>query len=143
MQVGDLMNSNVISVAPEESVAFASRLLSRHNIGALPVCTADGKLRGIVTDRDIVLRCVAAENDPEQTPVRDIMSRTIFSVEAGDDVRAATRIMAEEQVRRLPVLQSGRLVGMVSLGDMAKNQKYDMEAAKALSEISSNIKRRI
>lgn len=137
------MNSNVISVSPEESAAFASRLLSRHNIGALPVCSPDGKLRGIVTDRDIVLRCVAAENDPEQTPVREIMSRTVISVEPEDDVRAATRLMAEEQVRRLPVVHGGRVVGMVSLGDMAKNQKFDMEAAKALSEISSNIKRRI
>ncbi|SMC56698.1 CBS domain-containing protein [Papillibacter cinnamivorans] len=137
------MNSNVISVSPEESAAFASRLLSRHNIGALPVCSPDGKLRGIVTDRDIVLRCVAAENNPEQTPVREIMSRTVISVEPEDDVRAATRLMAEEQVRRLPVVHGGRVVGMVSLGDMAKNQKFDMEAAKALSEISSNIKRRI
>ena len=74
MQVRDLMSSSVVSIAPDESVALAARLLSRHNIGSLPVCGADGRLRGIVTDRDIVLRCVAAEENPANTPVREIMS---------------------------------------------------------------------
>lgn len=142
MQVGEMMNSNVISVAPEESVAFAARLLSRYNVGSLPVCAADGRLKGIVTDRDIVLRCVAAENGPENTPVKDVMTRNIVSVAPQDDVREATRLMAAEQIRRLPVVQNGRVVGMISLGDMAKTRAFDMEASKALSEISSNIKRR-
>ena len=64
MQVRDLMSSSVVSIAPGESAALAARLLARHNIGSLPVCGTDGRLRGIVTDRDIVLRCVAAEEDP-------------------------------------------------------------------------------
>ena len=61
MQVKDLMSSGVISITPEENASLAARLIARHNIGALPVCSSDGKLRGILTDRDIVLRCVAAE----------------------------------------------------------------------------------
>lgn len=68
MQVRDLMNPSVVSITPGESVALAARLLSRHNVGSLPVCGEDGHLRGIVTDRDIVTRCVAAEEDPAQTP---------------------------------------------------------------------------
>lgn len=140
MQVCDLMNSSVVSITPGESAALAARLLSRHNLGALPVCEQDGVLRGIVTDRDIVLRCVAAEEDPAQTPVREIMSRSCAVVAPDDDAREAARLMAVRQVRRLPVLEGGRVVGMVSLGDLAGSRRYDMEASKALSDISSSLK---
>ena len=142
MLVSELMTDSVISIAPDEPAALAARLLFRHNIGAIPVCTEDGRLRGIVTDRDIVLRCVAAENDPETTPVREIMSRSLVTVSPTDDVREAARQMAEAQVRRLPVVSSGKLIGMLALGDMAKTHSFDMEASKALSEISSNIRKR-
>lgn len=141
MQVRDLMNSSVVSIAPGESAALAARLISRHDIGSLPVCSEDGRLRGIVTDRDIVLRCVAAEEDATQTPVREIMSRRCITVSPGDDAREATRLMAAEQVRRLPVVEGDRVVGMVSLGDLARTHKFDMEASKALSEISENVKK--
>ena len=141
MQVRDLMNSSVVTVSTGDSTALAARLLSRHNVGALPVCAPDGRLRGIVTDRDIVLRCVAAEEDPAQTPVRDVMTRGCFTVAPEDDCREATRIMALRQVRRLPVVRQGRVVGIVSLGDLAKSHAFDMEASKALSEISENILR--
>ena len=142
MQVSELMNKNVIAVSPEETAALAARLLSRHNIGSLPVCGEDGRLRGMVTDRDIVLRCVAAENDPETTKVKEIMSRGITAVSPDDDIREATRLMAHEQIRRLPVVRSGRVVGMLTLADIARTNSYDMEASKALSEISTNMRRR-
>ena len=142
MLVSELMNDNVISVTPDDSAARAARLFFRHNIGAVPVCTDDQKLRGIVTDRDLVLRCIAAENDPETTPVREIMSRSVITVSPSDDVREAARQMAQGQIRRVPVVSDGKLVGMLSLGDMAKTHEFDMEASKALSEISSNISRR-
>lgn len=141
MQVRDLMNPSVVSIAPGESAALAARLLSRHNLGALPVCGEDGALRGIVTDRDIVLRCVAAEEDPAQLPVKDIMSRDCAVVAPDDDPREATRLMAARQVRRLPVLEGGKVVGMVSLGDLAGSRRYDMEASKALSDISDPIQK--
>ena len=141
MQVRDLMSSSVVSIAPDESVALAARLLSRHNIGSLPVCGADGRLRGIVTDRDIVLRCVAAEENPANPPVREIMSYNCAVVSPEDDPREASRMMAAAQVRRLPVTEGGKVVGMVSLGDLALSQAYDMEASKALADISDNIKR--
>ena len=142
MLISEMMSPNVVSITADESAALAARLLYRHNIGALPVCGDDGRLRGIVTDRDIVLRCVAAENNPESTPVGEIMSKGVVSVSPGDDVRVATRIMAAEQVRRLPVLSNGKVVAMVSLGDLAKTHAYDMEASKALSEISANVKKK-
>ena len=141
MQVRDLMNPSVVSITPGESAALAARLLSRHNLGALPVCGEDGGLRGIVTDRDIVLRCIAAEEDPAQTQVKDIMTRNCAVVCPEDDAREATRLMAVKQVRRLPVVENDKVVGMVSLGDLAKSRRFDMEASKALSEISESVKR--
>ena len=141
MQVKDLMSSGVITITPDENASLAARLLARHNIGALPVCTCEGSLRGILTDRDIVLRCIAAESQPENTLVRDIMTKNVVSVSPEDDLREATRLMASEQIRRLPVVENGTIVGMLSLGDLAKTQMFDMEASKALREIPSNLKK--
>ena len=139
MEVRDLMNPSVVSIEPTSSAALAARLISRHNVGALPVCSGDRRLRGVVTDRDIVLRCVAAEEDPAQTMVRDIMTRNCATVTPGDDCREASRVMSVQQVRRLPVVEDGKVVGMISLGDLARSHRYDMEAAQALSEISENV----
>ena len=139
MQVKDLMNPSVVTVEPTASAALAARLISRHNVGSLPVCGEDRRLRGVVTDRDIVLRCVAAEEDPAQTPVRDIMTRGCATVSPDADCREATRLMSLHQVRRLPVVENGRLVGMISLADVARSGRFDMEAAQALCEISENI----
>ncbi len=140
MQVRELMNSHVVSISPDESVSLAARLIARHNIGALPVCGDGGTLRGVVTDRDIVLRCIAAEEDPAMTPVRNIMSRSLYTITPADDVRKASHVMSAEQVRRLPVVESGKVVGMLSLGDLATCSNCDMEASKALTEISENVK---
>ncbi len=142
MQVREIMNSNVVSIAPEESASLAARLLNRYNVGALPVCGTGQTLRGILTDRDIVMRCIAADGDPEHTPVKEIMTRNVATVLPEDDVRNAARLMASKQVRRLPVVENGKLVGMLSLGDMAKSRMFDMEASKALSEISANIRKK-
>ncbi len=136
MKVSQLMSSSVVSVTPEDTAANAARLIARNNVGSLPVCMEDGKLRGIVTDRDIVTRCIAPESDPETTKVREIMTRGVISVPPEADIREAARIMSGEQIRRLPVTSEGKVVGMLSLGDMAKTQSFDMEASKALSEIS-------
>lgn len=142
MQVSDLMSKSVVSISPDEPVSLAARMLFRHNIGSVPVCSEDGHLRGIVTDRDIVLRCVAAESDADKTPVREIMTRSVISVSPADDVREAARQMSDGQVRRLPVVSDGKLIGMLALADMAKTHSFDMEASKALSEISSNVRKR-
>ena len=142
MEIKDLMNPSVVTIEPTASAALAARLLSRHNVGSLPVCGEDRRLRGMVTDRDIVLRCVAAEEDPAQTLVRDIMTRGCASVSPHDDCRSATRLMAQQQIRRLPVVEEGKLVGILTLADLARSQRFDMEAAQALCEISENIVRR-
>ncbi len=142
MKVKQIMTDSVVSVGPGETVAHAARLMKRGNLGALPVCDDGGKLRGILTDRDIVTRCVAGGDDPDDTPVREIMSRGITTCRAEDDAEEVLRTMSASQVRRLPVTDGGKLVGMVSLGDLARSEYFSMEAAEALSEISSNILRK-
>ncbi|HIY05861.1 MAG TPA: CBS domain-containing protein [Candidatus Evtepia faecigallinarum] len=140
MQVKQLMNPCVVAIDPKESAALAARLLARHNIGSLPVCTPSGALLGVVTDRDIVLRCVAAGEDPAQVPVSAIMSRRPAAVAPDADPRQAAQLMSGQQVRRLPVVDSGKVVGMLSLGDLAKCGHWEMEISRALTDISENIR---
>jgi CBS domain-containing protein len=142
MKAMDLMNTNVISITPDESVSLAARLLSRHNIGALPVCSPDGRLRGIVTDRDIVLRCVAGENDPERTPVREIMTRGVLTAAPTDDMQDVSRRMSARQGRRIPIVEGNRVVGMLALADLARTRSATWRLPARLTEISTNIKRR-
>jgi len=141
LQVSEVMNRNVVSIDPGESVALAARLLSRHNVGSLPVCSPRGQLLGIVTDRDIVLRCVAPEEDPRDIPVRSVMTRNPSFLLPEDDIRQAAQLMSLHQVRRLPVTDDGKLVGMLSLGDLAQCGKAEMEVSRALLDISGNVKR--
>ena len=139
MEVRDIMTEHVITVGQAEPVAAAVRLLRRYNLGALPVCDARGKLRGMVTDRDILLRCVAGENDVDTTRVSEIMSRGIVTAEPSDSVSRAAEIMAKDRVRRLPVTEGGRVVGMLSLCDMARRQDCKSECAVAMQGISSSV----
>ena len=142
MKVCDIMSSHVVSIGQDEPVSAAARLLKRANVGALPVCDSHQRLRGIVTDRDIVTRCVAADADPSETPVREIMSRGVVTAAPFDELTAAARRMSDDRVRRLPVLDDGRLVGIVTLCDMARESNTEMEAAAALAEISGNLQRK-
>lgn len=140
MKVQDVMSKRIISVSPDENAAVAARLLSRYNVGALPVCTKEGKLRGMVTDRDIVLRCVAAEEDPMRVKVSDIMTRRVFSVHAQQSVDEASALMAKEKIRRLPVHDNSKIIGMLSLSDIARQPKCGKQAAQTFNEITQNVR---
>lgn len=142
MKVQDIMTKHVIGVSPEESVEVAARTLNRYNIGALPVCTADGRLCGMVTDRDLVIRCVAAGKSPAETSVRQVMTSQVTSVKPDMDVGVAAHLMGRQQIRRLPVTENGKLCGMVTLGDMVSREDSVMDAADALTDITSNISER-
>lgn len=142
MKVKEIMTKNVIGVGPEESVEVAARTLQRYNVGALPVCRADGKLCGMVTDRDLVVRCLASGMQPSQTKVRQVMTGQVTSVDGEMDVAVAAHLMGRQQIRRLPVTENGRLCGMVSLGDMAVREDTAMDAADALGDIARNISER-
>ena len=140
MRVKDCMTKQVISVGAGEPVSVAARLMARYNLGALPVRGADGQLEGMLTDRDIVLRCIAAERSPKAVRVREVMTRRVAAAAPDTDAAAAAGIMAARQVRRLPVTEEGRLVGMVSLADLSRRPDYMMEAAEALEDICAGVR---
>lgn len=142
MKIRDVMNSSVIKIHPEESVAVAARTLQRYNIGALPVCGSDGLLQGMVTDRDLVVRCMAAEGDVQRMTVGQVMTRQVVSATPDMDTGAAAHLMGRAQVRRLPVVQQGKLCGMITLGDLARRENTNPDAADALGDICSNISQR-
>lgn len=141
MKAEQLMSKHVVSITQREPVAAAARLMQRYELGVLPVCDEGGRLRGILTDRDIVTRCVAADMDAADTPVREIMSRGVECCAADEELGQAVSRMAGRQLRRLPVLREGRVVGMLSLGDLARQERYRMECADALGSISENVRR--
>ena len=142
MKVCEIMSDKVVSIDQNEPVSAAAKLLKQCNVGALPVCDGQKRLRGILTDRDIVTRCVAAGADPKELRISEIMSRGVVTASPLDEVDHAAKLMSGDQVRRLPVVSDGRLVGVLSLCDMARDVNCDMEASAALSEISSNFRRK-
>ena len=141
MEIKDIMTQSVVSIDPNESVEVAARTMTRHNIGALPVCN-NGKLCGMLTDRDIVTRCLAANRQPANTQVRQVMTEQVTSVRPEMDTGAAAHLMGRLQIRRLPVVENGKLCGMVSLGDMAVRDETVLDAGDVLADVSSNLSNR-
>ena len=140
MKVRDLMTRQVIRIHPEEPVEVAARTLAQYNIGVLPVCGRNGELYGMVTDRDLVIRCMATGRSAANVRVQDVMSGHVVSVGPDLDGALAARIMGKQQVRRLPVVENGKICGMVSLADLAGHEENAMDAADALTEITENIR---
>ncbi len=142
MKIREVMTKPVIRINPEEPVAVAARTLAHYNIGILPVCGSDGRLCGLVTDRDLIVRCIASGHDPKTTPVRQVMTGNVVSARPEMDTSAAAALMGRLQIRRLPVVENGKLCGMVSLGDLANREETGYDAADALSMISSSLSSR-
>jgi CBS domain-containing protein len=118
--IGDVMTSNPQSIEPSTSVADAARLMRDNDVGSLPV-VENGRLAGIVTDRDIAVRAVAEGKDPQSTNVSEVYSGDLVTVDPQQDLDEALRLMARHQVRRLPVVEEdGRLVGIVAQADVAQ-----------------------
>ena len=136
MQLKDIMQSPVISVHPGESVEVAARTMTHYNIGFLPVCSG-GQICGVLTDRDMVTRCMAAGRDPGKTPVSMVMTRQVVTAEPQMQTGVAAHLMGRRQIRRLPVVESGQLRGMVSLGDIAAQSEGAIDAGDALSDMVS------
>jgi len=135
MKVRDLMTTNITTADLNSSVTEIAKSMRDFNVGSIPVCDRNDNLVGIVTDRDIVLRNVA-EGGRRKNKAQDVMSSKLITVTPDTHVHEAARIMAENQIRRLPVVENGRLVGIVSIGDFATQNIYVNEAGDALSEIS-------
>ena len=142
MKVREIMTKNVVRIHPDEPVEVAARALTQYNVGVMPVCGNDGRICGVVTDRDLVTRCVASGRNPAATPVRDVMSGNVIWAMPEMDAAAAAMLMGRQQIRRLPVVENGRLCGMVSIGDLARTDENCYDAGDALAQISSNVSER-
>lgn len=139
MRLKDIMSRSVVKIHPDESLDVAARLLTHYNIGALPVCDDQERLIGMVTDRDMITRCVASGRMPEKTSVREVMTARVISATPEMDTGVAAHLMGREQVRRLPIVEQGKLCGMVSIGDLAAREDVNYDAAEALGEICVNL----
>lgn len=142
MKLREVMSKPVVRIQPDETVTVAARLLEHNNIGAMPVCGTDGRLCGMLTDRDIVTRCLAAGKSPQNTSVREIMTGKVYVARPDMEASMAAGLMGREQIRRLPVMENGKLCGIVSLGDLAIKEGTKAEAGGALMEISSHLSSR-
>jgi CBS domain-containing protein len=139
MKVKDLMTSQPAVVRPEDMVSQAATLMKQQDCGAIPVVSKDGKLIGIVTDRDIVIRAVAAGKDPRATPVSAVMSADPVTLSPDASADDAEKLMADRQVRRLPVVAEGRLVGLIVTAQLARrgDAREVGETLKGISEAKS------
>ena len=134
LKVRELMSKDVRTITPCQSIKDAANIMNTVDVGSIPVVD-NQRLVGIVTDRDIVLRSVAEGRETKQK-ISDVMTTNITSVTPDTDVHEAANIMASSQVRRLPVVENGNLVGIVAIGDLAVEGKYVDESGEALHNIS-------
>jgi len=131
----EIMTGEIDACRPEDNVFEVAVKMRDLNVGSIPVCDDEHHLLGMITDRDIVIRCVA-DKKPGSTQVTDIMSSDMVTATQDMSIDEAAKLMAEHQIRRLPIVENQRLIGMVSLGDIATRQKSQHNAGMALSEIS-------
>ncbi len=135
-KVKTLMTNDVLALSKEDCITTASQLMKQHNVGAVPITDEKRNVLGILTDRDIVIRAIADKKDCN-TLIAEIMSDDVVTVKEEDTLGYATTLMAENQVRRLPVVnENGTLTGFISLGDLSSSELTDNNAAYALSSIS-------
>jgi CBS domain-containing protein len=133
-QIRDLMTSNPTTCEPATTVLEAAKRMAQEDVGSIPVVEGD-RLVGLVTDRDIVVRAVAEARDPMSTTLREIASSDLETVSPDDDLDAALRKMASSQVRRLPVVEGDRLVGVVAQADVARKGE-DSRTGEVVEQIS-------
>lgn len=136
MKVSDVMTTEVMTSRLDDKLSDCAKIMRELNIGATPVVDADGRLVGMITDRDIAVRAVAQGEDLNQATVGQFMTPSPLTVGTDVSVEAAADLMADSQIRRLPVTQDGKLVGIVSLGDLAVDVGEADLLAETLEKIS-------
>ena len=136
MNVSEVMTREPETLPPTATCGEAATLMKQEDCGSIPIVDG-GRLLGIVTDRDILIRAVAAGKDPKTTPVSAVMSADPVTVSPDSSTAEASRIMAERQIRRLPVVSEGRLAGIVVIGQLARHED-EGAMLKQISEPLSN-----
>jgi CBS domain-containing protein len=124
-KVREIMTADVRCVKEEESLVEAAKKLRDLDVGALPICGTDNRLKGMLTDRDIVVKCLAEGADPARATAGDLTTGKPITVGADDDIETALQTMSDHKVRRLPVIDGHDLVGIVSQADIARNLPED------------------
>ncbi|MGV3721606.1 MAG: CBS domain-containing protein [Actinomycetota bacterium] len=136
MKLKEVMTRGAEVIRPEAALQEAAEKMKSLDVGSLPVCDGE-RLVGMITDRDITIRATSGGKDPRATPVREVMTADTKWCFEDDDAQVAAEVMAKAQIRRLPIVdREKRLVGIVSLGDLATMQDTADEASEALEEIS-------
>lgn len=136
MKVRECMSLDICSCMPTDTVGDVAKKMNEYHVGSIPVCDNDKNVVGIITDRDITLRCVACGKDANTTPTKEIMTTSVCCCGSDTDIGEATKLMSDMQVRRIPVLENDRLVGMLTLGDLANSKNV---SAKEVSDTIENI----
>ena len=139
MNIRDVMTTNPRTVSPGDTIQAAALIMREEDTGVVPI-VENGKLSGLITDRDIVIRAVA-EGARLDNPVREIVSGDPVCATPDLSTRDASKLMSEHQIRRLPVVENNRIVGIVSLGDLAVKEGRDSRTGDTLENISEGVKR--
>ena len=139
MKVREAMTPNPSCVRPNDMVQLAAQEMKLHNVGILPVCD-DGMLFGVITDRDIAVECVATGNNPIDCLVKDYMTANPITIGPDEDTDEAYELMGREQVRRLCVMEDGKLIGIISLGDLAVQALDAQILGRTLARISQPVR---
>lgn len=135
----DVMTRNPVSARPEDTVASVAQLMKDNDIGPVPIVKDDNskRLSGIVTDRDLVIKVVAAGRDPQTTPVREVMTTNVITCRADDDIETALDAMSSQQLRRIPVVDDDNmLVGIIAQADIATRMDRPEKTGEVVKEIS-------
>jgi CBS domain-containing protein len=138
MNVRDVMTSNPRCVSPNDTIQAAARIMKDEDTGVVPI-VENGRPVGVITDRDIVIRSVAGGSQPSQQ-VREIATGDLVCATPDMSTREASKLMGEHQIRRLPVVENDRLVGIVSIGDIAVKEGKDSRTGDTLEDISEGVK---
>ena len=127
MKVKDCMSHKVSWVKPENTIKDCATIMCNNHVGCIPVCDNSQNVVGLVTDRDIILRCIACDKDVKTTPVSDIMSCNVCCCTPNTDINEAEKMMSQNQIRRIPVIDNDKIVGILTLGDLAANENVNTQ----------------
>jgi len=133
MKVKECMCSNVTCVNPNATVSDVAKIMMNNHVGCVPVCDQSKNVVGLVTDRDLILRSIACDKDVKTTPISEIMTTKVYNVAPDAEVSEASKIMCDCQVKRVPVIENGTIVGIITLGDLAN--KTPEEASHSVQGI--------
>lgn len=128
MKVNECMCHDVLWVNPNTTICECANLMAKYKIGCVPVCNNEQNVVGMITDRDILLRSVCCDKNTKTTPVSEIMTTDVCCCDLNEQLSKAEQLMSENQIRRLPVIENNKIVGMLSIGDISRNPYTNKEA---------------